>query len=88
MNVGSGEEISIKDLAKKICLISKYDGEIIWDHNKPDGTYKKNLEISRIKSIGWAPKISLTNGLKQVIKNIEDSLYDNSDKGKSIKNFL
>ena len=72
----------------KICLIAKYDGEIIWDHDKPDGTFKKNLEISRIKSIGWAPKISLTNGLEQVIKNIDDSLNDNSDKGKNLKNFL
>ena len=88
LNVGSGEEISIKDLAKKICLIAKYDGEIIWDHDKPDGTFKKNLEISRIKSIGWAPKISLTKGLEKVIKDIDDSLNDNSDKGKSLKNFL
>ena len=88
LNVGSGEEISIKDLVKKICLITKYTGEILWDNNKPDGTYKKNLEISRIKSIGWVPKISLTNGLKEVIRNIDDSLNDGSDEGKSLKNFL
>ena len=88
LNVGSGEEISIKDLAKKICLITNYNGDIIWDHDKPDGTYKKNLEISRIKSIGWTPKISLTNGLTQVINNIDSSLNDLSDQGKSLKNFL
>ena len=88
LNVGSGEEISIKDLAKKICSIANYDGKIIWDKDKPDGTYRKTLEISRIKSIGWVPKISLTDGLKQVIKDIDNSFNNFSDQGRSLKNFL
>ena len=87
LNIGSGEEISIKDLAHKIAKIIKFKGQINWDKNKPDGTYRKNLDISRIKSIGWKPMISFDKGLKDLINQIEKTLDNNSDKGKSIKNF-
>ena len=88
LNVGSGEEISIKDLANKIALKINYKGNIVWDKTKPDGTFRKNLDISRIKSIGWEPSVSLNDGLTKVIKDIENSLNDNTDKGNSLKNFL
>ena len=63
LNVGSGEEISIYNLAKKIASISGYEGEIIWDKNKPNGTPRKKLDISKITNLGWKPKILLDEGI-------------------------
>tara|TARA_B100000212_G_scaffold339263_1_gene317392 strand:- start:1830 stop:2828 length:999 start_codon:yes stop_codon:yes gene_type:complete len=71
LNVGTGIDISIKDLAKKIAKIYKYDGDILWDKSKPDGTPKKQLDISRIKLLGWEPKIDLDNGLKDTIMDFK-----------------
>ena len=65
MNVGSGEEISISKLALKIAKTVQYNGKISFDSNIPDGTPRKILDSSLINSIGWKPKISLDNGLKQ-----------------------
>ena len=88
LNVGSGQEVSIKGLAKKIAKLTNFEGKIIWDKNKPDGTFRKNLDTSRFKSIGWEPKINLDEGISMEIKNIEDALNNKSDKGKSLKNFF
>ena len=88
LNVGSGEEISIKDLAEKIALLTKYDGNILWDNEKPDGTFRKNLDLSRINSIGWEAKINLNDGLKETIKIINNSLKDKFDKSENLKNFI
>ena len=52
LNVGTGKDISIKELAILIAEITEYDGEIIWDRTKPDGTPKKLLDISRISNLG------------------------------------
>ena len=87
LNVGSEEEISIKSLARKIAFISNFQGKIIWDTSKPDGTYRKNLDISRIKSLGWAPKIKIDEGIKKTIKQIETLIADEDDLGSSLKNF-
>tara|TARA_A100001035_G_scaffold76396_1_gene58857 strand:- start:4038 stop:5075 length:1038 start_codon:yes stop_codon:yes gene_type:complete len=87
LNVGSGEEISIKELAKKIAFYCKFKGKIKWDKSKPDGTYRKNLDISRIKSLGWSPEISLEKGIKTLINEIENSLSD-KNKIKNLKNFF
>ena len=68
-NVGSGEEISIKDLAYKIKKICKFKGKILFDKGFPDGTYRKNLDSSKIKKTGWKPNIKLNQGLNKVLKN-------------------
>ncbi len=68
LNVGTGIDISIKELAKKVSNFSDYKGEIIWDLDKPDGTPKKLLNISRIKNIGWEPKINLDEGIIRTIQ--------------------
>ena len=65
MNVGSGEEISIAELALKIAKTVQYKGKISFDSNIPDGTPRKILDSSLINSIGWKPKISLDKGLRQ-----------------------
>ena len=67
LNVGSGKDISICDLAKKIAKITEFKGEIKWDKSKPNGTPKKLLDTSRILELGWRPKISLDNGIKETI---------------------
>lgn len=65
LNVGSGEEISINELSHQIANIIGYKGDIVFDENQPDGTPRKVLDISLIKSLGWAPKINLIDGLKK-----------------------
>ena len=66
INVGSESEISIKELALHIKAITGFNGEIVHDLSKPDGIERKLLDASRIKALGWVPKILLENGLKFV----------------------
>ena len=75
LNVGTGKDISIKQLAEKIAEISDFKGEIIWNKSKPDGTPKKQLDISKIKQLGWSPKISLDAGIKETI-NLYKKLWN------------
>lgn len=65
INIGSGKDIQIKELAKLIKEIVGFKGEIKYDISKPCGTPKKLLDISRIKSLGWEPKISLSEGIRK-----------------------
>jgi len=67
LNVGTGENIKIINLAKIISKFLNYRGIIRFDKRFPDGTYKKNLNSTIIKKLGWRPRISLKNGLKEVI---------------------
>ena len=67
LNVGTGKDISIYDLAYLIADIIGYRGSICWDHSKPDGTPKKQLDTTRINSLGWYPQITLEKGLEQTI---------------------
>ena len=64
VNIGTGEDLTIKELAEMIKEIVGYEGSIIWDTTKPDGTPKKLLDVSKLKSLGWLPKISLKEGIK------------------------
>tara|TARA_X000001036_G_scaffold370997_1_gene357815 strand:- start:1745 stop:2686 length:942 start_codon:yes stop_codon:yes gene_type:complete len=65
INVGSGQDISIKELVKLLVEIIEYKGEISWDNTKPNGTPKRPLDYSKIQSLGWQPKYSLREGLKK-----------------------
>jgi GDP-L-fucose synthase len=67
INVGTGFELTINDLANKISRILNYDGEIIFDSTKPDGTPRKILNSSKINLLGWYSKISLDEGLKSTV---------------------
>ena len=64
INVGTGEDISIKNFAEKIKNIVGYKGELKFDKSKPDGTMRKRLNISRLNNLGWQYKVSLDQGLK------------------------
>tara|TARA_Y100000748_G_scaffold57889_1_gene46184 strand:- start:116 stop:835 length:720 start_codon:yes stop_codon:yes gene_type:complete len=65
LNIGSGEEISIKDLAIEISKIIDYKGEIEFDNSKPDGNPRKLLDSSKINKIGWSHKVNLEDGLRK-----------------------
>ncbi len=74
LNVGSGKEISIKELAEKISYLIGYKGKIIWDKDKPDGTPRKLLDTTKIRALGWEPKVTLTNGIKLAIEDYKKNL--------------
>ena len=65
VNIGVGEDVMIKELAELIREIVGYNGEIVYDTSKPDGTPQKLLDVSRLRELGWEAKISLRNGIEQ-----------------------
>lgn len=75
VNIGCGEDITIKDLALLIKKIIGFEGEIIFDASKPDGTPRKLMDVSKVKSFGWIPKVSLEVGIKLAY---EDFLKENT----------
>jgi len=67
VNIGSGLEISIRDLAILIKKLTSYNGELRFDSSKPDGTQRKLMDCSKLKELSWVPKITLEEGIKKVI---------------------
>ncbi|HEY6205834.1 MAG TPA: GDP-L-fucose synthase [Chthoniobacterales bacterium] len=63
INVGCGEDISIRELAERICDVVGFEGELTWDTSKPDGTPRKLLDVAKLKNLGWQPTISLREGI-------------------------
>lgn len=63
INVGSGKEVTIKELSETVKEVIGFEGEIEWDTTKPDGTPRKLMDSSRINALGWAPKVSLKKGI-------------------------
>ena len=74
LNVGTGKDISISDLAILIKNKVGFKGSIIWDKSKPNGTPLKRLDISRIEKLGWKNKISLEEGIEKTIKEFKKSI--------------
>lgn len=75
INIGFGKDYSIKELAEMIAKVTNFKGKIIFDDSKPDGTPRKLMDNTKIKSLGWQPSISLIEGLRDTydwyVKNIE-----------------
>ena len=65
LNVGTGLDLSIRELAESVAQASGYQGEILWDSTKPDGTPKKQLDVTRLLGMGWQARISLKQGLER-----------------------
>ena len=65
INIGCGEDITIRELAELICNVVGFHGELVWDNTKPDGTPQKLLDVTRISAFGWQPKIPLRKGIAQ-----------------------
>lgn len=76
INIGSGEEVSIYELAHLIAKIIKFEGKLVFDKNFPDGVPRKFLDNSKLKKLGWYPKVKLKEGIKMTynwyLKNIDD----------------
>jgi len=64
MNLGTGEDINIKELTKIIHGVADFKGEVVWDSSKPDGTLRKLLEVSKMEQLGWESKTRLEDGIK------------------------
>ena len=72
INVGTGTENSIKDIAKIISDVIEYDGDICWDTSKPNGSLRKILDVSKVNALGWKSKTSLIEGIKKVISDLDE----------------
>ncbi len=78
INIGSGEEISIRDLAYLIKDITGYQGDFYFNTDMPDGTPRKLLDCTRLQNLGWKPRISLREGIEQVWRSVDwDAIFEN-----------
>ena len=68
LNVGTGKDVTIKEAAEMVAKTVGYEGDIVWDHTKPDGTPRKVLDVSRIQATGWKSEVSLEEGLKRTVE--------------------
>ena len=73
INIGTGEDLTIKELAELVAELSGFKGELAWDSSKPDGTPRKVLDVSKAKALGWEPKISLRDGNASTIAWYKDA---------------
>ena len=76
LNVGTGLDLTIRELAEAVATATSYKGEIHWDTSKPDGTPKKQLDVTRLAKLGWQAKIPLVEGLVQTVALFRKSLTD------------
>lgn len=68
INIGTGRDLTIKELANTVKNILQFEGELLWDSSKPDGTMQKLLDVSKLNSLGWKEKIQLNEGIAEVYK--------------------
>jgi GDP-L-fucose synthase len=69
INIGTGVDLTIKELAEKVKAIIGFQGELVWDSTKPDGTPKKLLDVSKIHQLGWKEMVGLDEGINRVYAN-------------------
>ncbi len=74
LNVGTGEDLTIRELAELICKVVGFEGALEFDRSKPDGTPRKLLDVSRIHALGWKAQTSLEDGLRELMKDFEARL--------------
>ena len=80
INIGVGSDVSIKEMAEKISDIVGYSGNLRWDSSKPDGAHQKLLDSTRVRSIGWKPAVSFSDGLRQTYEWYVKSLEGHEEK--------
>jgi GDP-L-fucose synthase len=76
VNIGWGEDVTIKELAEMIAAVSGFHGRLVFDSTKPDGTPRKLLDTSRLTSLGWTPKIKLSAGIEQTYAWFKEHIAD------------
>ena len=74
LNVGTGVDLTIRELAEAVAEATGFQGEIHWDASKPDGTPKKQLDVSRLAAMGWRARIPLREGLESTVALFRDQL--------------
>ena len=72
INIGWGEDVSIKEIAELIAAEVGYKGSLVFDTSKPDGTPRKLLDTTKINNLGWKPSIKLKEGIRKTIKEVVD----------------
>ncbi len=75
INIGTGEDLSIKELAEMIARITGFQGKIVWDSSKPDGTPRKLMDVGKLHRQGWHHKIELEDGIRMVYEPFRDSVF-------------
>ena len=76
--MGTGVDLSIRELAEAVAAATGFQGEICWDASKPDGTPKKQLDVSRLAGLGWQARIPLTEGLASTVAEFRQQLAQQS----------
>lgn len=79
LNIGTGEDIAIGDLAKMIKKITRYQGELIFDSSKPDGTPRKLMDVSKIQATGWKHQINLEEGITAVYEDFKKLKFETAE---------
>ena len=74
LNVGTGVDLTIRELAEAVAAATGFTGEILWDASKPDGTPKKQLDVSRLADLGWRARIPLEEGLRSTVVLFREEL--------------
>ena len=74
VNIGSGTDVSIKELAELVVAEIGYEGQLVYDNTKPDGTLRKLMDVSKIRKMGWKSKITLSEGLNQTILEYKNQI--------------
>jgi GDP-L-fucose synthase len=64
VNIGCGEDVSIKELAETVCEVLGFEGTLVFDASKPDGTPRKLMNVGRLLGLGWKPRIGLKEGIR------------------------
>jgi GDP-L-fucose synthase len=75
INIGTGEDLSIKELAELMARVTGYEGKIVWDSSKPDGTPRKLMDVTKLHSAGWHHKIDLEEGVRMVYEPLKESVF-------------
>ena len=75
VNIGTGVDLSIKELAEMMAKITEFEGKIVWDSSKPDGTPRKLMDVSKLHNAGWHHKIDLEDGIRSVYEPLRETAF-------------
>lgn len=76
LNVGTGEDLTIRELAELICRVVGFEAELVFDPSKPDGTPRKLLDVSKVQALGWKAQTTLEHGIRETAKDFEERLAE------------
>lgn len=76
VNIGTGQELTIRELAEKVKAVVGYEGDIVWNHDMPDGTPRKLADVSKIHALGWRHKIELDEGIQLAYNWFKENIKD------------